>query len=468
MADEPSSSWRRLHVGWRSRTAAALLFGIVLVALVVLNYERANRERDAYDHLLRSNRWFASQLELELLRFLSTVDGFVFGVPDTNHEEVLFYFDLLWSIAPVLLNDPEAAGVRKIDGTMQTVGSLLADLRELEPVVKQLTPGDQASRRMIADRLKAYEEPLHNITIEVAIGDRRRELFDRLHALERRGMVLNAAILAGCLLLVLFLLFEIRESRREAERERKARDAAILANQAKSRFLANMSHELRTPLNVIIGFSELIRSEPLGPLGADGYRDYVNDILTSARRLLTIFNDVIDIACVDSGTMKLDEGDFDPCEEVRTGLRLLGAEAEGKQIELTTLLHEPAPIMRGDAQMFCQICFKLAGNGVKFSPIGSQVIVVCSVEDGQLHLVVEDNGPGIAPEELAKVVEPFHQPDAGLNRRYEGCGLGLPLAKAFVELHGGTLDIETRLGLGTRVTARFPKERILTQNANAA
>src|SRR3546814_4200566 len=89
--------------------------------------------------------------------------------------------------------------------------------------------------------------------------------------------------------------------------------------------------------------------------------------------------------------MKLDEGDFDPCEEVRTGLRLLGAEAEGKQIELTTLLHEPAPIMRGDAQMFCQICFKLAGNGVKFSPIGSQVIVVCSVEDGQLHLVVEDN-----------------------------------------------------------------------------
>src|SRR3546814_7848660 len=79
--------------------------------------------------------------------------------------------------------------------------------------------------------------------------------------------------------------------------------------------------------------------------------------------------------------MKLDEGDFDPCEEVRAGLRLLGAEAEGKQIELTTLLHEPAPIMRGDAQMFCQICFKLAGNGVKFSPIGSQVIVVCSVED---------------------------------------------------------------------------------------
>src|SRR3546814_13698392 len=97
MADEPSSPWRRVHVGWRSRTAAALLFGIVLVALVVLHHERANRERDAYGHLLRSNHWFASQLELELLRFLSTVDGFVFGMPDTNHEEVLFYFDLLWS-----------------------------------------------------------------------------------------------------------------------------------------------------------------------------------------------------------------------------------------------------------------------------------------------------------------------------------------------------------------------------------
>src|SRR3546814_21135896 len=98
---------------------------------------------------------------------------------------------------------------------MQTVGSLLADLRELEPVVKQLTPGDQSSRRMIADRLKAYEEPLHNIPIEFAIGDRRRALFDRHHALERRGMVLDAAILAGCLLLVLLLLYEIRKSRRE-------------------------------------------------------------------------------------------------------------------------------------------------------------------------------------------------------------------------------------------------------------
>src|SRR3546814_15363872 len=100
--------------------------------------------------------------------------------------------------------------------------------------------------------------------------------------------------------------------------------------------------------------------------------------------------------------------------------------------------------MRGDAQMFCQICFKLAGNGVKFSPIGSQVIVVCSVEDGELHLVIEDNGPGIAPEELANVVDPSYQPDACLNRPYEGCGLGLPLSTAFVELHAAPLDHETR------------------------
>src|SRR3546814_19650731 len=131
---------------------------------------------------------------------------------------------------------------------------------------------------MIVDRLKAYEDPLHNITIEVSIGDRRRELFDRLHALERRSMMLDAAILTGCLLLVLFLLFEIRRSRREAEREREARYAAILANQAKSRFLANMSNERRHPLNVIIGLSDLMHGTRVGPLGAEGYRELEDSI----------------------------------------------------------------------------------------------------------------------------------------------------------------------------------------------
>lgn len=118
--------------------------------------------------------------------------------------------------------------------------------------------------------------------------------------------------------------------------------------------------------------------------------------------------------------MKLDEDEFDPCEAARAGLRPLEGLAEAKQVELTALLDEPAPVIRGNAQMFCQVCLKLAGNAVKFSPMGSQVIVICSVDKGELHLIVEDNGPGIGPEELAKVAPNAGAPSAAhqaLNRR---------------------------------------------------
>jgi len=468
MSNSDQHLWHKCVRNWRVRAAVTLFLALLLGAFAVIHRDGASREREAYAYLARTNHWIASQLELELHKFLSIVDRFVLADGEASHEEVLLQFDLLWSRVPVFLNGPEAAAAREIDEAVETVANLLATLRSLEPVVGQLTPGDADARQLIRERLAGYEDSLHDITLEVAIGKRRQDRIAGLDALEHRGLLLEIAILGAWLVLMLFLLLEIHRSRRQAEMERQLREATTVASQAKSRFLANMSHELRTPLNAIIGFSELLTMEKLGPLGAASYTQYVNNILESGRRLLSVLNDVLDVSYVESGTLRLNENNFDPCEAVDACLQMLKPTAEGREVKLTTLLDQPAPTFRGDPRLFRQICLNIAGNAIKFSPTGSQIIVICGVQEGELQLIVEDNGPGIAPEALKQVTEPFHQVDDDLNRRNEGCGLGLALAKAFVELHGGRLCIESRVGRGTRVSACFPKRRVVDQDPAAA
>lgn len=453
---------------WRFSTAVALALAIVLIAFAVAHHSSSMRERSAYTYLNRTNYWIASQLELELINFLATADRFVLADGEVSRNDMLLQFDLLWSRVPVFLNGPEAAAARDVDDATTTVTALLNDLQHLEPVVSRLAPGDADGRRLVQETLTPYKGLLHDITVEVAIGQRRQQLVDRIRVLEDRRLLLEAAILGTTLALILFLLFEIHRGRRQAGKERQLREAATVASQAKSRFLATMGHELRTPLNAVIGFAELMKLEKLGPLGAPAYAQYAANILTSAQRLLSVLNDILDIAHLGSGTVRLAEEVFNPCATVEKCVQALKPHADQKEVKVTSLLDQPAPLLRGDPRLFRQTCLNIAGNAIKFSPAGSHIIITCSRTDGALELVVEDNGPGIAPEVLDQVTEPFHQVDADLNRRNEGCGLGLALAKAFVELHGGRLGIESRVGFGTRVTVQFPKQRVLEEGSVAA
>ena len=241
-----------------------------------------------------------------------------------------------------------------------------------------------------------------------------------------------------------------------------ARDQAEGANRAKSDFLALMSHELRTPLNAIIGFSEIIKSEMMGPIGNPKYGEYASDVFDSGQHLLGLINDILDLSKIEAGKMELEEEDVDVAEVIGSCLRLVTERAAKGGVELITEVPDDLPALRIDERKLRQILLNLLSNAVKFTPDGGSVTVRSwfRSEDGFV-LQVADTGIGIAPENIERALTPFGQVDSRLDRKYEGTGLGLPLTKSLIEKHGGSLDLQSKVGAGTTVTVRFPKERMV-------
>jgi len=240
-----------------------------------------------------------------------------------------------------------------------------------------------------------------------------------------------------------------------------ARDQAESANRAKTEFLATMSHELRTPLNAIIGFSEIIQTETLGPVGSVRYRDYASDIHESGHHLLDLINDILDLSKVESGLDELHEQDIEIPALAHSVWRLIQQRAEKQGVRLILELPEEPPAMYADLRKLKQILVNLMSNAIKFTEAGGTVTMRVRFRgDSGYVFQVADTGIGIALEDIPKAFSQFGQVDSTLGRRHEGTGLGLPLTKALVELHGGSLDLQSEPGVGTTVTARFPAERI--------
>lgn len=253
-----------------------------------------------------------------------------------------------------------------------------------------------------------------------------------------------------------------REIVRLAEDLAVARDQAEDANRTKSMFLATMSHELRTPLNAIIGFSELIGGEMFGPVGNDSYREYANDIRDSGQHLLDLINDILDLSKFESGSGELYEENIEISEVTRSARWLVSGRAQDGNVELATELADEAPMLRADKLKLKQILINLLSNAIKFTDPGGKITLKawCSMNSGYVFQVV-DTGIGIALEDIPKALMPFQQIDNRLNRKYQGTGLGLPLSKSLIEMHGGSLDLQSQVGVGTTVTVRFPAERIV-------
>lgn len=251
--------------------------------------------------------------------------------------------------------------------------------------------------------------------------------------------------------------------RKRIERELiEARDAAETADHAKSAFLAVMSHELRTPLNAVIGFAQVIEMRLLGGAEVDRYTDYASSIRQSGEHLLGIIEDILDITKIESGDLDLADGPVDVADLVGQSLNLVAMQAGKRGVALSVDLPADLPALRGDELRLRQILVNLLSNGVKFSKTGGQVTVGAALaSDGGLTLFVSDRGIGMAPEDVPKALTPFTQVDQSVARRYEGTGLGLPITKRLVEMHGGTLTIQSALGEGTAIFIALPPERVL-------
>ena len=236
-----------------------------------------------------------------------------------------------------------------------------------------------------------------------------------------------------------------------------AREEAEASNRAKSEFLAAMSHELRTPLNAIIGFSEVTRTETLGPMGNDKYLEYASDIFESGQHLLSLINDILDLSKVESGKDELIEEDIAVPQLSNSVIRLIGQRAREQGVLLERDVPDDLPGVFADDRKLKQILMNLLANAVKFTQRGGTVRLTARYRPNDGHVFeVADTGIGMASQDVPKALSRFRQVDGDLNRRFEGTGLGLPLTKALVEQHGGTLEIRSELGVGTTVTVSLP------------
>ena len=280
-------------------------------------------------------------------------------------------------------------------------------------------------------------------------------------------------------LMAVFLLerlISVEKASKEIAREREIQDQLRVANEkaqadrlraeysdrAKSEFLANMSHELRTPLNAILGFSEVMSSEIFGPLPNDQYRGYAKDINESGDLLLKIINDILDLSKIESGTYTLDETDFDTKQTIDSVVVLTEVRAREKNVALTVIPPNDMLRLRADERTLKQMLLNLLTNAIKFTRSGGTVrISTHHNRDGSFEICVTDTGIGIAEKDMKTVFTEFGQVESAYSRSQQGTGLGLPLTKSLIELHGGTIGLVSEPNVGTTASLKFPPDRVV-------
>lgn len=299
-------------------------------------------------------------------------------------------------------------------------------------------------RDLIVDERKAREE----------IAEKTKQLEKRAQELELAKIEIESS----------HAQLERRTEQLEALKEEAmiARDMAERANRGKSEFLANMSHELRTPLFTINGYSEAIKNQVYGEV-AEHYIEVAENIHAAGSHLLSLINDILDLSKAEAGKMELEESTIDVGRNLGRCVQFVRQMAQRAGVVVQSDFSEDLPLLYVDELKFRQIMLNLLSNAIKFTPVGGQVTVSCRM-DGDLYIVVQDTGVGVADEDKEKILSQFGQVKSSLTRREnQGTGLGLPLVRKLVALHGGEFFFESTLGDGTKVTITFPASRLMQQ-----
>ena len=288
-----------------------------------------------------------------------------------------------------------------------------------------------------------------------------------LYAFDRHGLLLDPSYpaLVFVLTTLVILGLGIVEAQRQRRRSDQEREMALVlaeaANRSKTSFLANMSHELRTPLNAILGFSEMMKRGILGPVEPPKYRDYVEDIHHMGSHLLALVNDILEMSKVEAGESTLAESEFAVRDLLNDSIRTVVAAYRRRSTEVVLDGQSTLPRLWGDPRMFTQMVMNLLSNAVKYTPDSGRVRVVgVLAENGAFRLSISDTGIGMTDKEIIEAFEPFRRIDHALTSNFEGIGLGLPLTKAMIEMHGGKLEIASISSHGTTATLVFPAERV--------
>ncbi len=265
-------------------------------------------------------------------------------------------------------------------------------------------------------------------------------------------------------IVALFGVMQDITARMEHERElRKAKESAERAYAAKSQFLANMSHELRTPLNAIIGFSEMMQKEILGPIGTKAYLEYIDGIRDSGGHLLDLISDILDMSKIEAGKYELDLEKIRVSKIVDSVTHMMGGKAHDADVKVTLDLAEDEKEIIADRRAIKQILLNLLSNAVKFTEPGGAVTLKTDNREHIVSITVSDTGIGIPANKLRSITNPFEQAASHYTREHEGTGLGLAITKDLVELHGGSLHIDSTVGVGTTVTVRLPYDASKTR-----
>jgi PAS domain S-box-containing protein len=352
--------------------------------------------------------------------------------------------------AAITVYDADGNLIRVNRGAERISGFSYAEMRD-PATWRHIIPGDDHRRVMAILAHRRLEDfPIVNVNPWVHKDGTRRQL---------RWSNVALPDAEGNLAMIVCIGFDITDQHQAEITLTKAKNEAEQASRAKSEFLANMSHELRTPLNAILGFSQVIRDRHFGDDMAR-YSEYAANIHDSGEMLLALISDILDMSKLEAGKLKLAEEVVDLGRVVDSCRTMVAGRAQDGGIAITSQL-PPAPIrLRGDQRALKQILLNLLSNAVKFTPQGEIKLRVERAADGTVRFSVRDTGIGIAPADIPRAMALFGQVDGALNRKYDGTGLGLPLSKALTEMHGGRLDLQSELGVGTVVTVELPPERI--------